>query len=89
MADCLSDRELIARVQMMRPGESTVYFQGHLSESAFYFPNVARLRDAAQRLSNMKMLRPTGEIYVGMGLVTLSQFRTGESFSYIATKLRW
>lgn len=88
MVDCLSDRELIARVQMMRPGESTIYFHGHLSESAFYFPKVARLRDAAQRLSNMKMLRPTGEIHTGMGLVTLSQFRHGCNFSYIATKLR-
>jgi hypothetical protein len=87
MADCLTETELIARVQMMRRGERMVYFQGHLSESAYYYPKVARLRDAAQRLSNMKMLRPTGEIHTGMGLVTLSQFRVGASFSYIATKL--
>lgn len=85
--ECLSETELIARVQMMRPGESTVYFQGNLSESAFCFPKVARLRDAAQRLSNMKMLRPTGEIRAGMGLITLVQLRVGKDFSYIATKL--
>jgi hypothetical protein len=88
MVACLSEAQLISRVRMMRPGESTVYFQGNLAESAFYYPKVARLRDAAQRLSNMKMLRPSGEIHAGMGLVTLVQFRAGESFSYIATKLR-
>lgn len=88
MADCLSETELISRVQMMRAGESTVYFRGHLSTAAFYNPNVARLRDAAQRLSNMKMLSPTGEIRAGMGLVTLSQMRADDVFYYIATKMR-
>lgn len=88
MAGCLSETELIARVQMMRPGDSMVYFRGNLSEAAFFNPNVARLRNAAQRLSNMRMLLPTGELQVGMGLVTLSQLRVGNDFSYIATKLR-
>lgn len=83
----LTEGDLISRVQMMRKGETTVYYKGHLATDAFFSLDVSRLRDAAQRLSTMRMLRPSGELYQGMGLITLSQRRVGELFHYIATRV--
>lgn len=86
---CLSEKELISRVQMMRAGERTIYFRGCLTTAAFFRPDVARLRDTAQRLSNMVMQKHTGELHVGMGLITLTQLRVGNGdYAYHATKLR-
>jgi hypothetical protein len=83
----LTEAELIDRVCLMEGGQSTVYYRGHLSADAYVNPDVAKLRDAAQRLSTMLMMQPTGERYLGMGLVTLSQKRAGDAFEYIATRV--
>lgn len=83
----LTESDLIARIHLMRKGDSTIYYKGHLSTDAFFNADVAKLRDAAQRLSTMRMMRPTGELYQGMGIVTLSQRRAGEVFHYLATRV--
>lgn len=84
----LTERELIDRITLMRPGEQTVYFRGNIAAEAFGRPEVARLRDCAQRLSDMRACNPGGEIFSGMGLVTLVQKVVGETIHYIAVKLR-
>lgn len=84
----LTERELIERIQMMRPGQHTVYFTGNIAAEAFWRRDVARLRDAAQRLSNMRALMPNGETFVGMGLVTLVQRVVDGRTNYLAIKLK-
>ncbi len=73
---------------MMQPGEQTVYYVGNLSADAFHDPQVARLRDTAQRLSNMRAMAAHGEWFIGMGLVTLTQRVVDGQTNYIAVKLR-
>jgi hypothetical protein len=84
----MTEKELIRRVQMMRAGDSTIYFTGNLSEEAYRDQHLASLRNTAQRLSDMRMVEVDGSISVGMGLVTLTQRRVGSHFAYIATKLK-
>ena len=71
----------------MTKGESVIYFTGHLAEAANSNPSVALLRDAAQRMSTMRMASPTGSVYVGMCIVALSQRKVPAGAEYIATKL--
>lgn len=87
MASVLTERELTDRISMMRSGERTVYYRGHLSTDAFVNKDVARLRDIAQRLSTMMIYGPDGSLFRGMGMVELSQRRVGEEFHYIATRV--
>lgn len=71
----------------MRKGESVVYFTGHLAEAAGENADVSQLRDVAQRMSTMRMSSPTGSMYVGMGMIALSQRRVVGGTEYIATRL--
>jgi hypothetical protein len=83
----VTERELIARIETMRRGQSTIYYTGHLATDAFFNPDVAKLRDTVQRLSTMLMIRPSGQLYKGMGIVTLTQRKVGDKFEYRATKV--
>lgn len=84
----ITERELINRIQLMRPGQHTVYYRGNLANDAFWRQDVARLRDAAQRLSDMRVLKANGQVYAGMGLVTLVQKVADGFTNYLAVRLR-
>lgn len=84
----LTERELVDRIHMMQPGQHTIYFTGNLAAEAYWRRDVARLRDAAQRLSNMRAIMPNGEMFVGMGLVTLVQKVVAGRTNYLAVKLQ-
>lgn len=70
----------------LQAGESVTYYTGHLSEACRRNQALTQLRDMAQRLSTMRMASPTGAMYVGMGMIHLSQKRVEGGFDYIATK---
>ncbi|WP_143755036.1 AlpA family transcriptional regulator [Caulobacter sp. B11] len=73
MTTCLLPRDLRAWAAFSEPGASTVYFEGHLAQSARSRPARA-IRDEASRLS-------------AQGLVTLSQRRRGENlYEYVAQR---
>lgn len=78
--------ELSDRVSTMKKGESVIYFTGHLGESAGRVHATSQLRDMAQRLSTMWMFSPTGSMYAGMGMISLTQKKVAEGFNYIATR---
>lgn len=79
--------QLTEAASTMRKGESVVYFTGHLAEASGHHANVSQLRDVAQRMSTMRMSSPTGSMYTGMGLISLSQRKVPGGMEYIATRL--
>lgn len=83
----LNERNLIARIDAMQRGESAVYYVGHLATDSFFDPDVAKLRDTVQRLSDMVLQTNNGELHRGMGIVTLTQKRVGDDFEYAVKKM--
>ena len=87
MSGPMTAAALAEHVSTMRPGAKVTYFTGHLGEACRTSQAIAQLRDMAQRLSTMWMTSPTGSMYAGMGMISLSQRRVEAGFEYRATRL--
>ena len=87
MRTAVTEAQLAEIVPNLAPGQSVVYYVGHLCQEKYGSPGYS-IAALARQMSDMMIPDAHGSLFVGMGLVTLVQRRVVNGYEYLAVRLR-